>query len=336
MPTSLVTFRNDLTEAMLDFLVDQWRRLNGAPAVSQAAAFVIDPEVLVALTSSLGRYDSRVFDTMVDWLGSNGRLINVQRLFRLVEEDGYADSAAVGAVAASLAAHDPSGKWRRLATSLRPSTRGELTAAFHQAARGSRSAGQFDEVFAAYGLMRSPLVRRAQVGPVRMRQPGAIFCTSRAVFGVAARADVMTYLVINPSGHARGLGASLGYNHMQVRAVLKAIEQAGIAASRPQGRTLQFSIDADVWGPVLVGPAAVVEWVSWRRLARGIHGIVTGLWSIETNRADPSLADSLIRDVMRQSRDDILQGHPWLSHPTGRARLLGKSLARHLAALDGA
>lgn len=334
MPTSLATFRNDLTEAVLDFLVDQWQRLNGAVRGSEDIAIVIDPEVLVAVTSSLGRYDSRVFDTMVDWLCSNGRLINVQRLFRLVAEDGYADSAAVGAVAASLAAHDRSGKWRRLAASLRPSPSGELTAAFHRAAGGARRVGQIDEVFAAYGLRRAPLVWRAQVGPVRMRQPGSIFCTSRAVFGVGARADVMTYLLINPSGHARGLGASLGYNHMQVRAVLQAIEQAGIAASRPQGRTLQYSIDADVWGPVLVGPAAAVEWVAWRRLARGIHGIVTRLWSIDADRADSSLAASLIRDVMRRSRDDLLQGHHWLSHPTGRTRLLGKSLARHLAALD--
>jgi hypothetical protein len=58
------------------------------------------------------------------------------------------------------------------------------------------------------------------------------------------------------------------------------------------------------------------------------------LWGIDADRADPSLAAALIRDVMRQSRDDILQGHPWLSHPTSRARLLGKSLARHLAAVN--
>lgn len=335
MPTSLATFRNEITEAVLDFLVDQWRRLNGSFDGSKMAAFVIDPEVLIALTSSLGRYDSRVFDTMVDWLDVNGRLINAQRLFRLVGEDGYADSAAVGAVAASLATCDRSGKWRRLATSLRPSPRGELVAAFHRAARGARRVGKIDEVFAAYGLERSPLVKRSHAVPVRMREPGSIFCTSRGVFGVGARADVMAYLVINPSGHARGLGASLGYNHMQVRTVLQAIEQAGIAVSRPEGRTLQYSIDADVWGPVLLGTPAAVEWIAWRRLARGLHGIVQGLWSIDAERADPSLSASLIRDTIRESRHSILQGHPWLAYPDGRARLLGDPLDRHLAALDG-
>ena len=335
MPTSLATSRNDLTEAVLDFLVDQWRRLNGSLGGSETAAFVVDPEVLVALTSSLGRYDSRVFDTMVDWLGVNGCWINVQRLFRLVQEDGYAYPAAVGAVAASLAAHDRSGKWRRLATSLRPSSRSERVAAFHRAAGGAPRVGQIDDVFAAYGLERAPFVRRAQVGPVRMREPGSIFCTSRAVFGVSVRADVMGYLVVNQSSHARGLGASLGYNHMQVRAVLQAIEQAGIAVSRPEGRTLQYSIDADIWRPVLVGSTDAVEWVAWRRLARGLHGIVTTLWGIDADRADPSLAAPLIFDTIRAMRGDILQAHPWLSYPGGRARLLGEPLARHLAALDG-
>jgi|688.fasta_scaffold182673_2 hypothetical protein len=335
MPTSLAASRTDLTEAVLDFLVDQWRRLNGSAGGSSPAAFIIDPEVLVALTSSLGRYDSRVFDAMVDWLGINGRWINVQRLFRLIHEDGYADSAALGAVAASLVAQDRSGKWRRLATSLLPPAPGQRVATFHRAAGRAPPAGQIDDVFAAYGLERAPLVRRGQAGPVRMRQPGSIFCTSRAVFGVSARADVMAYLVVNRSSHARGLGASLGYNHMQVRAVLQAIEQAGIAVSRPAGRTLQYSIDAEVWSPVLVGPTAAVEWVAWRRLARGLHALVTTLWGVAADRADPSLAAYLVGDAIRAARGEILQGHPWLAHPGGRARLLGEPLARRLAALDG-
>jgi hypothetical protein len=329
MPTSLATFRAEVTESILNFIVDHWRRLSAPVVGGDTSALVIDPEVLIALTSSLGRHDSRVFDLMVDWLIVNGGWINVQRLTRLVREDDYADSAALGAVAALLAARDRSGKWRRLATALRPASLPKPAPLFHRAA-GPAHARQVDELFAAYGLERSPFVFRSHAGAVRLRHPGSIFCTSRAVFGVAIRADVMAYLVINQSAHARGLAAGLGYNHMQVRAVLQAIEQAGIAVSHSEGRTRQYSIDADIWFPVLVGKPAAVEWVNWRRLARGLHGIVSHLFGIAVDRVDSTLAPSIIRETIDAATGDLLQAHPWLSHPGGRARMLGEPLARLL------
>jgi hypothetical protein len=329
MPTSLATFRTDITESILDFLVDQWRRLSAAVCREDAPSFVVDPEVLVALTSSLGRHDSRVFDLMIDWLVTNGAWINVQRLDRLVREDGYADPAALGAVAALLASLDRSAKWRRLAKVLRPASPPKSTPLFHRTV-GSGRPSRTDEVFAAYGFERTPFVHRSQAGTVRLRQPGSIFCTSRAVFGVAIRADVMAYLVANQSAHARGLAACLGYNHMQVRAVLQAIEQAGIAVSRSEGRTRQYSIDQDVWGPVLIGASTSVEWVNWRRLARALHGIVSRVFGINGDRVDPELVSPMIREIIDSVREDLLQSHPWVSHPGGRRRVLGEPLARLL------
>jgi hypothetical protein len=330
MPTSLATFRTDVTEAILDFLVEQWRRLNAPAGSADAPAFVVDPEVLVALTTSLGRHDSRVFDLMVDWLVTNGCWINVQRLARLVREDGYADPAVLGAVAALLADRDRSVKWRRLATTLRPAAVSAPCPLFHRAAVGATPGRKVDELFAAYGLERTPFVLRSHAGTVRLRHPGSIFCTSRAVFGVAIRADVMTYLVTNQSAHARGLAASLGSNHMQVRAVLQAIELAGIAVSRSEGRTRRYSIDTDIWFPVLVGKPTAVEWMNWRRLGRGLHGIVSRLFGIAVDRVDPALVLPIIRETIDAVESDLLQAHPWLSHPGGRARVLGKPLARLL------
>ena len=120
MKTSLVAYRADVTSAALDFIVDQWRMLGNTPNPPHEADISVDPEVLIALTTSIGRHDSRVFDGMIDWLACNGQWINVQRLGRIAAEDGIADRAALGATAAWLAARDRSMKWRRLATALRP------------------------------------------------------------------------------------------------------------------------------------------------------------------------------------------------------------------------
>jgi hypothetical protein len=147
-------------------------------------------------------------------------------------------------------------------------------------------------------------------------------------------ATYRTYLVANQSAHAHGLAACLGYNHMQVRAVLQAIEQAGIAVSRSEGRTRQYSIDQDVWGPVLIGASTSVEWVNWRRLARALHGIVSRVFGINGDRVDPELVSPMIREIIDSVREDLLQSHPWVSHPGGRRRVLGEPLARLLEPSD--
>lgn len=330
MKTSLVAYRAEVTSAALDFIVDQWRKLGSTSGLPHEAGFAVDPEVLIALTTSLGRHDSRVFDGMIDWLVCNGQWINVQRLGRITAEDGIADPAALGATAAWLAARDRSMKWRRLASALRPTRRVVAEPLFVHSAASGRGRQHDDGVFAAYGLSRAPFVLRGQARPVRLRSPAAILCTSRAVFGVAVRADVMAFLTVNDQIHPRGLAAALGYNHMQVRTVLLGLEQAGIATAHSSSRTRQYAIDREIWRPVLCDRESTVEWVDWRRLASGIHGIVSGLWAINAHRADETVAESLVRDVIRASRDSLLMAHPQAANPRGLSRIIGSTLAELL------
>ena len=330
MKTSLVAYRADVTSAALDFIVDQWRMLGNTPNPPHEAEISVDPAVLIALTTSIGRHDSRVFDGMIDWLACNGQWINVQRLGRIAAEDGIADRAALGATAAWLAARDRSMKWRRLATALRPTGRVGSEPLFVQSAVSGRVRRHDDGVFAAYGFTRAPLVLREQARPVRLKSPAAIMCTSRAIFGVAVRADVMAFLTVNHQIHPRGLAAALGYNNMQVRSVLLGLEQAGIAAAHSSGRTRQYAIDREIWRPMLCDRELAVELVNWRRLASGIHGVVSGLWAIDAHRADETVAASLVRDVIRASRDSLMMVHPQAASPRGLSQIVGSPLAELL------
>lgn len=333
MSISLSRFRADFTDAALDFVVDQWRRLGGTVSPGGQAEIVVDPEALVALTTSLGRRDSRVFDGMIDWLACNGQWMNVQRLARIAAEDGFADQAALGAVAAWLSAREKSSKWRTLAATLKPPGQTPAAPLFVRAAGGIRTGRHRDEVFASYGLVRTPLVIRKQSQPIRLRTSAALLCTSRAAFGVAIRADVMAFLVVNPRAHARGLASMLGYNHMQVRAVLLALEQAGIATAYSSGRTRAYAIDMNTWRGVLLGPNQVAEWMNWRSLARGLNAIVSGLWAIDGGRADATVAESLVHDAVQAGRDDMLAAHPALTDSSRLPGLLGTSLAKQVAAI---
>jgi len=331
MRTLLSTSRADITERILDFVVDQWASLDGAALPHGRLLAVVDPEVLIMLTSAVGRHDSRVFDAMVDWLVCNGQWINVQRLARLVREDGVADTAALGAVAAWLDGRVGTVKWRRLATTLKPSKATPVSPLFVHGAEHQRSRKHRDPVFAEFGLARSQLEVRGHAQPVSLQTPASLVFTSRGLFGVSVRADVMAYLAVNQTAHARALAAELGYNHMQVRAVLLAFEQAGVATSYTSGRTRQYAVDRQTWRQLLCAGTAEIAWVNSRSLAAGLQAIVTRLWSLDADRADDVIAESLIREAIHEARDALLASHPSATDPAQLPQLLGADLAAVLS-----
>ena len=84
MGTLLQDFRSRCLEGVLNLLWRQWCSL-GVAGHSEPAreAYLIDPEALLLATTSLGRYDPRLFDESLDWLTGYGSLINLQRLKNL-------------------------------------------------------------------------------------------------------------------------------------------------------------------------------------------------------------------------------------------------------------
>ena len=80
MKKSLKIFRDEYLELLLDFLWQEWSALGVAGQKKDPCRHVIDPEALLLFTCSLGRYDQRLFDEVMDWLTTNGRFINVHAL----------------------------------------------------------------------------------------------------------------------------------------------------------------------------------------------------------------------------------------------------------------
>ena len=86
MHTSFQHSRDRLLRHFLDFLWHQWSALGVAGQRDGDDDRIIDPEALLLATTRFGRYDSRLLDEVIDWLGSNGTRINLQRLRRLHDE----------------------------------------------------------------------------------------------------------------------------------------------------------------------------------------------------------------------------------------------------------
>ncbi|MBI2440709.1 MAG: hypothetical protein HYV35_04985 [Lentisphaerae bacterium] len=308
MTTSIVTFRNEFTERVLNFVWRQWCRMGVAGSSGRSDPWVIDPEPVLAFTTDVARHDARMFDEVMDWLDTNGRWINIQRLSTVVRQDNVGDRAVLGAVASWMAERDKSMKWRGLAQWTVADVRKPEESLFRPGMGKTISGSEHaDAHFQRYGLVRDTVRTRGMSQSVNMEDPVNIVFKSRAVFGIGIRADVMAYMMTTEGAHPRDVARTLGYNHMRVQEMLVGLADAGIAFVRPVGRAKHYWIDRDKWRSVLMGDqTSTLRWVNWRALTRGLTAIWRETWAIDEARADEYIFSSKMRSAMQAARNDLL------------------------------
>jgi hypothetical protein len=286
----------------------QWCRLGVSGTSQKGSDRVIDPEVLLAFTSEIGRYDVRLFDEVLDWLATNGLWINTQRVSTIMKQDKIGCPNVMGAMAAWMCDRDKSVKWRGIAK--RHHAKSQITPEFlfrTAPAGGLAVVEEPDAYFEQYGLMRESVQTRGMTQAVNMGDPANIIFRSRALFGINIRADVFAYLLSTEGGHARRIAELLGFNHMRVQGVLTALANAGFVAVRSEGMSKNYRIDRERWGPVMFpDEAASSRWVNWRPLARGLTSVWREAWDLDETRADEYIVSSKMRAVMKTARNDLL------------------------------
>ena len=81
-------FRDIFLDNILGFLWRQWSAIGVLGEARAREPWVIDPEALLVFTLETGRYDPRLFDEVMDWLVTNGHLIDMQRLRGILRKRG--------------------------------------------------------------------------------------------------------------------------------------------------------------------------------------------------------------------------------------------------------
>jgi hypothetical protein len=307
MTTSVTTFRNEFSERVLNFVWGQWCQIGVAGSVTRKGQWVIDPEPLLAFTTEVARRDARMFDEVLDWLVTNGRWINTQRLSTIVKQDKVGDTAVLGSIASWMSEQDRSMKWRGMARRMAATPQKRNAALFGaQSGVPAGVAEQPEAHFERYGLLRGPIHTRGMTKAVNMKDPLNVMFKSRAAFGIGIRADVMAYLVTTDGGYARRIAEILGYNHVRVTEVLAGLAEAGMVTVHSAGRTRQYRADREKWQSVLLPERpSVFQWMNWRSLTRGLTTIWREVWALEDTRADAYVFSSKMRKAMQAARDGL-------------------------------
>ena len=300
MKTSLKNFREQLLERLLDLAWRQWTALGVAGSSNIQESAAIDPEALVLFTTSIGRYDARLFDEVLDWLQSNGSLINLQRLKNLWKSSGEAvDIKVLSAIASRQGDRAILQKWKGLGAytscDLQP------TPLFQQQdGTALPFFGEADSSFEKFGLLRGRVELRGMSRSPDPHLRSNLLMKLRALIGVNARSEILLYLLTHTSGHPGEIARASGYFRKTVQDALNAMELSGHVHSHRHGREKHFWINADEWQFLISWPdpktfPVWVEWQAWFALLSRILASLTVETGSETS---PLVHASRLRKVI--------------------------------------
>lgn len=306
MRTYLKDFRDEYLKRLLDILWDQWSTLGVSGRGKQVDRYVIDPEALLLFSSSIARYDARLFDAILEWLRINGRFINVTRISRIIQ---HAKSPGVGVLRAMIAAADASDsgmKWDRF---LAASSKGSIEPEYlflQKSGTPLPVIRERDPLFESHGFIRDVFRERGVSESFRPERPGNLLLRLRAFLGVNARSEILLYLLLHPKGSPRAMARDCCYFPATISKALSEIEQSGILISRNEGRYRFYSFrNADEWKSIFLGKAAKLSWITWPCLFNVFEHI--RLFLDENSKADKTALEQA-SSLRRMIRDSVASG----------------------------
>lgn len=233
--------RAALVEELLDGLWRQWTTL-GIAGTAGMTDVAVDMEVLLLLTAELAAEDPRLRDEALDWCATSHRFISKPRLKQLLRLSSGAGRDSFGPFARALAKH-AGGTWPAPASGA-------------------------DWRIRLSGKSSAPNLERPALVNLRLR----------ALFGVGARADVIS-ATLNwnaPSFGARDL-VFIGYTKRNLADALDALADGGLFDVARVGNRMRFSWRRRRELVRLLGqlPVAMPRWPLAGRVLSGFLGLVT-------------------------------------------------------------
>jgi DNA-binding transcriptional ArsR family regulator len=289
----IASLERNLRGAALELAWGQWSA-SGLAGTQEISASVIDPEALLVVSMSLGRHDARLFDEVLDWLVKNVSLLDFARLRRILGSAPLSERSLIAAAARIVVERDVGANFGRLIAGLEGVTResagGQEDLFFSQKGQEA-SWSERDREFAAAGYLRPPVRLRGLSGRPRAANPACLRFRVRALVGQGSRAEVITYLITHDWTHGRLIAERTAYGQAPVAAYLTALQEAGLADRRDEGKKVLYRLSETlrdafpvralfvdwirVW-PAVAGlldvlqPSELSEDASWIRLAQSL------------------------------------------------------------------
>src|SRR3989337_3287027 len=238
MGTLFLEFRGYILDRLLDLLWRQWSALGVPGRTTIEERRVVDPESLLLISLTVGRYDARLFDEILDWLVVNGAFLNVQRLRNLMKRFDFQSQAQLAAISELLMkkSNDPL-KWKRLATPRSPRNPEPLF--FLKSGKPIPTPDEKAPEFSPSGLLRGPIKLRGHAQPFPTKGMPSLLLRLRALLGVNAHCELLCMLAATEETHPSNVAKQTGDSPRTVQNKLAEMARSGVVPTRrgnPQKR----------------------------------------------------------------------------------------------------
>ncbi|MBN1880361.1 hypothetical protein JW823_09655 [bacterium] len=308
MKTYLKNFRHEYLDRLLSIVWDQWSTLGVSGQGKPVGRYVIDPEALLLFSSSIARYDARLFDAILEWLRINGRFINVTRISQIIKHEKFVGKGVLRSTIAAVDTSDSGLKWNKFLSGTSDVPIEPENLFFQKSGNPLPVIRERDPLFESYGFIREVFRERGVSAPFRPERPGNLLLRLRAFMGVNARSEILFYLLLHPKGSPRAMARDCYYFPATISKALSEIEQSGILVSRNEGRYRFYSFrNADEWKSIFLEKEAKLSWITWPRL----FSVFERIWlfldeNVQMDKTALEQASSL-RRVLRDSAADQLE-----------------------------
>jgi hypothetical protein len=301
MGTLFLEFRAFILDRLLDLLWRQWSALGVPGRNTIEERRVVDPESLLLLSMTIGRYDARLFDEILDWLVVNGAFLNVQRLRNLMKRFDFQSQPQLGAISELLMekSNDPL-KWKRLTAARSPRNPEPLF--FLKSGKPIPIPDENAPEFSAYGLLRGPIKLRGHTQPFPTKGMPTLLLRLRALLGVNARCELLCLLAAAEEIHPSDVARQAGYSPRTVQNTLADMARSGVVQVRSGNREKWYCLQSDMLDHLLKLEGSPTPWIYWAPLFRAFEMLWIGVIDPKRQNLDPLTQASELRLLGKEIR----------------------------------
>lgn len=305
---SVTNFKRKLLQAVLEHLWHQWSALGiMGYATLRHDKWAIDPEALLICSAGFCRYDQRLYDLMLSWLMKYGTLLSPTRVKALLRVMPAVDNASLVYVAAQCAQSGDK-RWQNLIPA-----HGEHPESAKALFRNPDDtpvlpAHSEDALARKHGFIRNAFMYQDKSKQVLPDNKATLLLRMRSLFGVSARADIITHLAMNACTISELVDQS-GYARSSIKEVLVELEAGNsVETVGQQARNVAYVLTcADSLRRMMNMPGSSP--VHWRH----VYSALMLLWQHLIALCRIPLSEATINGELALLYKDSLQQHMWRS-----------------------
>ncbi len=298
-------FREIFLENVIDFLWRQWSALGVLGEAKSDDPWVIDPEALLVFTLEIARYEPRLFDEVMDWLVTNGKWIDNQRLRGILRTSSSENCRLLGAVSEFLTSQGQERKWQNFARVYFkniPDKHESLFKTKLKLAEEVLTLLASDNSFEKYAFDRNLLHPSGKSREVIPNAKTTLRFMLRALFGIGSRAECILYLLTHDGGHPSEIADSIGLSVRGTQDALIELSKSSLVLTRIKGkRKIEYWISQERWWDFFSRGSfedmKMPVWIDWIALYGALSDVWTALEDLQNTKSE-YMKSSKLRDAM--------------------------------------